>query len=78
MTVLTCVNRLPVAASLGFVTLTAAFGSSIFSAATSHVASEFGVSREVGILGVSLYVLGFATGPVYWSLTLSCRAQADV
>ena len=52
------------AASLGFVTLTAAFGSSIFSSATGAVASEYDVSREVGILGISLYVLGFATGPM--------------
>ncbi|CAD0055559.1 unnamed protein product [Aureobasidium pullulans] len=57
-------KKLPVAASLGFVTLTAAFGSSIFSSATGAVASEYNVSREVGILGISLYVLGFATGPI--------------
>ena len=59
-----CFSRLPVAASLGFVTLTAAFGSSIFSSATGAVAAEYDVSREVGILGISLYVLGFATGPM--------------
>ena len=46
---------------------TAAFGSSIFSAATRKVAVIFGVSTEVGILGVSLYVLGFATGPILWA-----------
>ncbi|CAD0053262.1 unnamed protein product [Aureobasidium pullulans] len=60
-------KKLPVAASLGFVTLTAAFGSSIFSSATGAVASEYNVSREVGILGISLYVLGFATGPILWA-----------
>ncbi|KAH0333436.1 MFS general substrate transporter, partial [Aureobasidium melanogenum] len=60
-------KKLPVAASLGFVTLTAAFGSSIFSSATGAVALENGVSREVGILGISLYVLGFATGPILWA-----------
>ncbi|CAD0016255.1 unnamed protein product [Aureobasidium pullulans] len=59
-------KKLPVAASLGFVTLTAAFGSSIFSSATGAVASEYNVSREVGILGISLYVLGFATGPIFF------------
>lgn len=52
---------------MGYVTLVAAFGSSIFSAATGSVAAQFGVSREVGILGVSLYVLGFATGPIVWA-----------
>ncbi|KAI4729275.1 MFS general substrate transporter [Aureobasidium sp. EXF-10728] len=60
-------KKLPVAASLGFVTLTAAFGSSIFSSATGAVANEYDVSREVGILGISLYVLGFATGPILWA-----------
>ena len=51
-------KKLPVAIVLGYVTLTAAFGSSIFSAAIGSVAEHFGVSQEVGILGVSLYVLG--------------------
>ncbi|KAI9713866.1 MAG: hypothetical protein M1820_000596 [Bogoriella megaspora] len=55
-------RKLIIATVLGFVTLTAAFGSSIFSAATRVVATKFGVSVEVGTLGVSLYVLGFATG----------------
>lgn len=31
------------------------------------MANEYGVSTEVGILGVSLYVLGFATGPIVWA-----------
>lgn len=60
-------KKLPVAVSLAYVTLVAAFGSSIFSAATGSVAAHFGVSREVGILGISLYVLGFATGPLLWA-----------
>ncbi|KAK4543722.1 hypothetical protein LTR36_005367 [Oleoguttula mirabilis] len=59
-------KKLPVALVLGYVTLTAAFGSSIFSAALSSVAEHFHVSTEVGILGISLYVLGFATGPLLW------------
>jgi len=55
-------KKMPVAITLGFVTLTAAFGSSIFSAALGSVAQQYNLSREVSILGVSLYVLGFATG----------------
>ncbi|TKA64253.1 hypothetical protein B0A55_09297, partial [Friedmanniomyces simplex] len=39
-------KKLPVAAVLGYVTLTAAFGSSIFSAATGSVAEQFNISRE--------------------------------
>lgn len=52
---------------LGFTTLTAAFTSSIFSAATFAVATEFNVGTEVGILGVSFYVMGFAFGPTLWA-----------
>ncbi|KAI0900991.1 MFS general substrate transporter [Annulohypoxylon nitens] len=55
------------AAMLGYTTMTSAFASSLFSAATPYVAKEFGVSAEVGILGVSLFVLGFATGPTFWA-----------
>lgn len=57
-------KKLVVSIVLGYVTLIAAFGSSIFSTATAIVAEQFGISTEVGILGVSLYVLGFATGPI--------------
>lgn len=62
-------KKLPVCITLGYVTLVASFGSSIFSAALGRVAAEFNLSTEVSVLGVSLYVLGFATGkqipPVY-------------
>ena len=56
--------RVLTAAMLGYTTVTSAFASSIFSVATSAIAAEFNVSMEVGILGVSLFVLGFATGSV--------------
>ncbi|KAK6084144.1 major facilitator superfamily transporter [Seiridium cupressi] len=60
-------RKILTSAMLGYTTMTSAFTSSIFSAATAYVAAEFGVSSEVGILGVSLYVLGFATGPTFWA-----------
>lgn len=60
-------SRLYTAVMLGYTTLLAAFTSSIFSAATFAVADEFDVSSEVGLLGLSLYVLGFATGPIFWA-----------
>ena len=53
--------------ALGYVTLTSAFASSIFSAATFAVARYFHLSREVAVLGTSLYVFGFATGPIIWA-----------
>ena len=60
-------KKLFTAAMLGFTTLTSAFGSSIFSAATRVVAAEYHVGTTVGVLGTSLYVLGFATGPILWA-----------
>ncbi|KAH6713033.1 MFS multidrug transporter-like protein [Leptodontidium sp. 2 PMI_412] len=55
------------AVMLGYTTLVSAFTSSIFSTATRTVAAQYHVSTEVGLLGLSLYVLGFALGPVFWA-----------
>ena len=60
---------------LGYTTIVSAFTSSIFSAATRAVATQFHVSSEVGILGVSLYVLGFATGPILWAPLSELRGR---
>ncbi|KAL9100538.1 MAG: hypothetical protein Q9163_004095 [Psora crenata] len=60
-------KKIFLAAILGYTTLVSAFASSIFSTATAAVATQFGVSTEVGLLGLSLYVLGFATGPILWA-----------
>ncbi|KAI9760313.1 MAG: hypothetical protein M4579_001717 [Chaenotheca gracillima] len=60
---------------LGYMTLVSAFGSSIFSSATGAVAAYFGVSQEVGVLGISLFVLGFATGPTLWAPLSELRGR---
>jgi DHA1 family multidrug resistance protein-like MFS transporter len=60
-------KKLYTAAILGYTTMVSAFGSSIFSSATRVVGAAYGVSSEVGLLGVSLYVLGFAFGPTLWA-----------
>ena len=52
--------------TLGIVTFVITFASSIFSTATKATARQFGVSNEVMILGTSLFVLGFAVGPIIW------------
>ncbi|KAJ5394878.1 Bicyclomycin resistance protein [Penicillium crustosum] len=49
---------------LGLMTICVTFGSSVFSTATKQTAKKFGVSSEVMVLGVSLFVLGFAFGPI--------------
>ncbi|KAH8430863.1 MFS transporter [Aspergillus melleus] len=48
-------------------TFVASFASAVFSAAIAAVSQEFNVSSEVGSLGVTLYVLGFAAGPTMWA-----------
>jgi DHA1 family multidrug resistance protein-like MFS transporter len=60
-------KKLVTAAMLGFTTFAAAFGSSIFSAATGAIQQKFGVGSVVATLGTSFYVLGFATGPILWA-----------
>jgi DHA1 family multidrug resistance protein-like MFS transporter len=52
------------AAILGFDTLVASWGSSVYSAAVQPVALEFGVGEVVSLLGLTLYICGFATGPL--------------
>jgi hypothetical protein len=49
---------------LGFTTMGAAFASSSFSPTFDAVSAEFGVSTEVTTLSLSLFVLGFAFGPL--------------
>ena len=68
-------DRIFLAIILGYTTFVSAFASSIFSAATQVVAAYFGVSNEVGILGLSLYVLGFATGPILWAPLSELRGR---
>ena len=52
---------------VSFATLAVAFCSSAYSAAIKQVIDEFHCSEEVSILGTSLFVLGFALGPLLWA-----------
>jgi len=49
---------------LGLMTVSVTFASSVFSTATRVTARKFHVSEEVMVLGTSLFVLGFAFGPM--------------
>ena len=53
----------------------ASFASAIFSAAIGEVDRNFHFSEEVGTLGVSLYVLGFASGPTLWAPLSELRGR---
>lgn len=54
-------------AMIGFNTFCIAFGSAIFSEAVLPLAAIYHVHYVVTTLSVTLYVLGFATGPVVWA-----------
>lgn len=60
-------KKLGIGAILAFDALAATMGSSIFSAAIGPVSREFGVIQEVGTLGTSLFVFGYAFGPLIWA-----------
>mgnify|MGYP004507275877 CR=1 FL=1 len=47
--------------------LVVSFCSSAFSGGIQQIMIEFGVSQEIVTLGVSLFVLGFALGPLLWA-----------
>ncbi|EME50399.1 hypothetical protein DOTSEDRAFT_69055 [Dothistroma septosporum NZE10] len=48
-------------------TLAVAFVSSAYSGAADEIIKQFGCSQEVFTLGISLFVLGFAIGPLLWA-----------
>ncbi|CAN6674676.1 polyamine transporter 1 [Trichomonascus vanleenenianus] len=60
-------KKLGICAVLGFTTFSTAWGSSVYASAVLDVAKEFHVGPVVAILGVSLYVMGFASGPILWA-----------
>lgn len=51
-----------ITAITSLMTFSVSFGSAIWAAATEATAKEFHVSNELMILGITVYVLGFATG----------------
>lgn len=57
-------RKMVTALVLGFDTLVASWGSSIYSAAIPAVEVVFDVGRVTALLGLTLYIVGFATGPI--------------
>ncbi|KAK4635324.1 Major facilitator superfamily multidrug transporter [Fulvia fulva] len=54
-------------ALVAIATLAVAFVSSAYSGGAQEVIREFGCSQEIFTLGISLFVLGFAIGPLLWA-----------
>jgi MFS family permease len=49
------------------VTLAVAFVSSAYSGGVGEILKTFNIGSEVATLGISLFVLGFAIGPLLWA-----------
>lgn len=60
-------RKMAICGVLGFATLCVAWGSSVFAAGSQEIMMEFGMGQVTVTLGISLYVLGFASGPVIWA-----------
>ncbi|KAG4256793.1 hypothetical protein FPRO03_03803 [Fusarium proliferatum] len=52
--------------STSLATFVVSFGSSVYSAAIPHIQTRFNVSPDTALLGITLYVIGFALGPMAW------------
>ena len=53
--------------SVSFAALAIAFASTAYSGSIPQVIEAFHCSEEVSVLGISLFVLGFAIGPLLWA-----------
>lgn len=60
-------RKIIICAALGFTTFTVAWGSAVYAAAVEGISREFHVGLVPAILGISLYVFGFASGPIMWA-----------
>ncbi|KAJ6257433.1 MFS-type efflux pump [Drechslerella dactyloides] len=52
---------------MAIATLAIAFVSSAYAGGMEQIIQEFHCSMQVSILGISLFVLGFAIGPLFWA-----------
>ncbi|KAJ5902213.1 hypothetical protein N7495_002741 [Penicillium taxi] len=60
-------QKIVISVTLAYTTFVSSFASAIYSSAITHISPYFHISSEVAILGVTLYVLGFASGPTLWA-----------
>ena len=60
-------TRWLVAALNALATLATTFASSAYTSSVADLQHELGVSSETALLGTSLFVLGFALGPLVWA-----------
>ncbi|KAJ7581004.1 MFS general substrate transporter [Mycena floridula] len=56
-----------VTAQLALATWTVSFSSSAYAGGLANTEVDLGISQEIAVLGISLYVLGFAVGPLLFA-----------
>ncbi|KAI1506802.1 hypothetical protein Ptr86124_014258 [Pyrenophora tritici-repentis] len=56
-----------ITAIVAMMTLAVSFASSAYSGGIGEIRKEFDVSQIVATLGIALFVLGFAIGPLVWA-----------
>ncbi|KAJ5670469.1 uncharacterized protein N7477_005832 [Penicillium maclennaniae] len=60
-------TKIYISAMLAFTSICSTFDSAIFSASSKNVSSYFGVGLEVSVLSSTLYIVGYASGPLLWA-----------
>ncbi|RMJ24500.1 transporter [Aspergillus sp. HF37] len=60
-------QKLTITITVSMATLVVSIASSAYSGAMKQVIDYFDVGHEVATLGLSLFVLGFALGPLFWA-----------
>jgi multidrug resistance protein len=60
-------RKLSITLIVAFSTMIVALTSSTYSGSVGDIVTYFKVSSEVATLGLSLFVLGFAVGPLFWA-----------
>jgi multidrug resistance protein len=60
-------RKISITLTVAFASLIVSLASSAYSGSISEIIADFQVSTPVATLGLSLYVLGFAIGPLFWA-----------
>ncbi|KAJ5425811.1 MFS general substrate transporter [Penicillium sp. CMV-2018d] len=60
-------TKLYISILLAFTCISSTFDSAVFSPSIGQVSKYFGVSEEVATLASSLYIVGYACGPLIWA-----------
>ncbi|KAL5340254.1 major facilitator superfamily domain-containing protein [Aspergillus crustosus] len=59
-------TKLYISVILAFTSICSTFDSAIFSASSRNVSTYFGVGLEVSVLSSTMYIVGYASGPLLW------------